>query len=113
MSPASNYRTGAYSTGVHSTGVHSTGAHPIPRKATRAPAMPKMEKFRQRLEKAKAEQDLSYFTAVEGKKAGVWFNDGKTTRLVGSFYGDAGPEIRKFWYSQDCTPENLVNKISR
>ena len=72
-----------------------------------------MDNFRQRLEKAKAEQDHSYFTTGEGKKAGVWFNSGKQTRLVASFHRDERPGIKKFWYSQDCTPENLVNQVSK
>lgn len=70
-----------------------------------------MDHFQQRLEKAKVEQDLFYFTAGEGKKARVWFNSGKNTRLVGSFH--KRPELKKFWYSQDCTPENLVNQVSK
>lgn len=72
-----------------------------------------MENFRQRLEKAKAKQDQAYFTTGEGKMAGVWFNSGKLTRLVASFQRDGGPELKKFWYSQDCTPENLVDKVSK
>lgn len=44
--------------------------------------------------------------------SGVWFNYGKQMRLVASFQrGD--PEIKKFWYSQDCTPENLVDRVSK
>lgn len=72
-----------------------------------------MKNFRQRLEEAKAEQNLTYFTTGEGKNTGVWFNSGKQTRLVHSFHGDAGPELKRFWYSQDCTPENLANKVSK
>lgn len=71
-----------------------------------------MENFRQRLSKAKAEQDQSYFTTGEGKRAEVWFNSGKLTRLVESLQR-RGPKIKKFWYSQDCTPENLINQVSK
>lgn len=71
-----------------------------------------MDNFQQRLSKAKAEQDQSYFTTGEGKRAEVWFNSGKQTRLVGSLQR-RGPEVKKFWYSQDCTPENLINKVSK
>lgn len=95
------------------TGVYSTGAYPVPRKAIITPAIPKMENFQQRLEKAKAKQDQSYFTIGEGKRAGVWFNSGKQTRLVESLHREGGPDVKKFWYSQDCTPENLVDKISK
>lgn len=72
-----------------------------------------MDSFRERLEKAQTQQDLSYFTTGEGKEAKVWFNSGKPTRLVASFHGNAGPDIKKFWYSQDCTSENLVQKVSK
>lgn len=71
-----------------------------------------MENFRQRLEKAKAEQDQPYFTTGEGKEAGVWFNSGKQSRLVASFHR-GGPEFKKFWYSQECTPENLIDRVSK
>lgn len=72
-----------------------------------------MENFWQRLETAKNKQDLAYFIMGEGKRTGVWFNSGKQTRLLHSFHGDAGPELKRFWYSQDCTPENLVDKASK
>lgn len=72
-----------------------------------------MDSFLKRLEKAKAQQDLSHFTTGGGKEAQVWFNSGKTTRLVASFHGSAGPDLKRFWYSQDCTPENLVDKVSK
>jgi hypothetical protein len=65
------------------------------------------------LKNAKVEQDLSYFTTGEGKKARVWFNSGKQTRPVESLHCDKRPEVKKFWYSQDCTPENLVNQVSK
>lgn len=71
-----------------------------------------MDNFQQRLSKAKFEQDQSYFTKGEGKRAEVWFNSGKQTRLVESMQRE-GPIIKKFWYSQDCTPENLINEVTK
>ncbi|KAL1870864.1 hypothetical protein Daus18300_004953 [Diaporthe australafricana] len=108
----SGYPTDKSLSGDSSTDVHSN-AYSIPGKAPMTPPISKMENFRQRLEKAKAEQDQSYFITGEGKEAGVWCNLGKLTRLVGSFQRDGGPGIKKFWYSQDCTPENLVDNVSK